>query len=171
MNKLNKYLKTKTLHVKKALFSSKIVLVSGEEATGKTTILNLLCDSSSNTRLKRISMKRSKEFGLSSTRLCINTIVIDAVEQDCILLDDSRLDLSKLHALVDYLRFKRIKVVLTTRLKPEEFKELIGHIQIKTIVLKHFEDQRKEDKVNALMNMITKIENKLKSLKSELANV
>ncbi|HEA1842272.1 TPA: hypothetical protein RVF27_004705, partial [Escherichia coli] len=105
------------------------------------------------------------------TRLCINTIVIDAVEQDCIILDDSRLDLSKLHALVDYLRFKRIKVVLTTRLKPEEFKELIGYIQIKTIVLKNFEDQRKENKVNALMDMIAKIENELKSLKSELANV
>ncbi|EAW2116238.1 hypothetical protein EZL79_22610 [Salmonella enterica subsp. enterica] len=171
MNKLNKYLNTKTRNVKKALFSSKMVLLSGGEATGKTTIINILRDSSSNTRLERISKKRIREFGLPFTRLCINTIVIDAIEQDCILLDDSKIDSSKLPALIDYLRFKRIKVLLTTRFKSEEFKKIIGNKQVKTIVLEHIEDDSKEDKVNALMDMISKIEHELKSLKSELANV
>lgn len=72
---------------------------------------------------------------------------------------------------MDYLRFKHIRLVLTTTLNPKEFKELIGHKQVKTFVLEHVEDDSKEDKVNALMNMIAKIEHELKSLKSELANV
>ena len=38
-------------------------------------------------------------------------------------------------------------------------------------VLEHVEDDSKEDKVNALMDMIAKIEHELKSIKSELANV
>jgi hypothetical protein len=71
---------------------------------------------------------------------------------------------------MDYLRFKHIRLVLTTTLNPKEFKELIGHKQVKTFVLKHVEDDSK-DKVNTLMNMIAKIEHELKSLKSELANV
>ncbi|EIF0095855.1 hypothetical protein LEW15_002826 [Salmonella enterica] len=171
MNTVNKYLKNKTTQVKKSLLSSKVVLLSGGEATGKTSILNLLRNSSSNTRVEKLNVWKTKAFGLTSTRLSINTIIIDGIERDCLLLDDSRLDITKLHALMDYLRFKHIRLVLTTTLNPKEFKELIGHKQVKTFVLEYVEEESKEDRVNVLMNMIAKIESELKSLKSELANV
>ncbi|HHS9855062.1 TPA: hypothetical protein ACTW3A_004947 [Klebsiella quasipneumoniae subsp. quasipneumoniae] len=171
MNTVNKYLKNKTAQVKKSLLSSKVVLLSGGEATGKTSMLNLLRDSSSNTRSEKLNAWKTKAFGLTTTRLSIHTIIIDGIERDCLLLDDSRLEITKLHALMDYLRFKHITLILTTTLNPKEFKEQIGHKQVKTFVLEHVEDDSKEDKVNALMNMIAKIENELKSLKSELANV
>ena len=167
MNTVNKYIKNKTAQVKKSLLSSKVIILTGGEATGKTSILNLLRSGSSNTRSEKLNAWKTKAFGLTSTRLSINTIIIDGIERDCLFLDDSRLEITKLHALMDYLRFKHIRLVLTTTLNPKEFKELIGHKQVKTFVLKHVE----EDKVNTLMNMIAKIEHELKSLKSELANV
>ncbi|ECU7122382.1 hypothetical protein SJ842_004344 [Salmonella enterica] len=171
MNTVNKYIKNKTTQVKKAIYSSKVIILTGGEATGKTSILNLLRNSSSNTRSEKLDAWKTKAFGLTSTKLSINTIIIDGIERDCLLLDDSRLEITKLHALMDYLRFKHIRLVLTTTLNPKEFKELIGHKQVKTFVLEHVEDDSKEDKVNTLMNMIAKIEHELKSLKSELANV
>ncbi|MCP6600561.1 hypothetical protein NL513_29725, partial [Klebsiella pneumoniae] len=78
-------------------------------------------DSSSNTRSEKLNAWKTKAFGLTSTRLSINTIIIDGIERDCLFLDDSRLEITKLHALMDYLRFKHIRLVLTTTLNPKEF--------------------------------------------------
>lgn len=79
MNTVNKYIKNKTTQVKKAIYSSKVIILTGGVATGKTSILNLLRNSSSNTRSEKLDAWKTKAFGLTSTKLSINTIIIDGI--------------------------------------------------------------------------------------------
>jgi len=193
MNRVERYIETKTSHILNALETnkiegSKIVFLHGKYGTGKTTILNKI-KKMSNKELfgKKVSMKKYPLF--HSTRVVvyqINKKIDDntgrLIEAILIDLDESQNDFDQdITWLVDMADRMGVSLLIASSMKIERFKSIIGKKRVKCFSLSLVNEKNRvkpkentsigsDKKTLELLSTIEDLKATNKSLKESLSN-